>query len=177
MCRSRCGCRRRSRRCSFGRGRSRALPGRSREWLSVIDARTNAVEGVVPAGLFPRELKVTADGKTLLVTNFNSKSLELVDIARLTGDYFAQQQPVMTAGQVRPLVRQHRIQLAGIQRLHRTGGQDHRRLSAGDAVRGRLRMLHHHGPQVERGVLDVRTRRLFVACARGRRIANAPCCV
>jgi DNA-binding beta-propeller fold protein YncE len=74
-----------------------ALAGRSREWLSVIDARTNAVEGAVPAGLFPRELKVTPDGKTLLVTNFNSKSLELVDLARLTGDYFAQQQPVMTA--------------------------------------------------------------------------------
>src|SRR6185503_2240736 len=28
---------------------------------------------------------------------FNSHSLELVDLARLTGDYFAQQQPVMTA--------------------------------------------------------------------------------
>jgi DNA-binding beta-propeller fold protein YncE len=74
-----------------------APPGRKGEWLSVLDARTNEVDGAVPAGLFPRELKVTPDGKTLLVTNFNSKSLELVDLARLTVDYFAQQRPVMTA--------------------------------------------------------------------------------
>ena len=32
---------------------------------------------------FPRELRVTADGKTLLITNFASKSLQLVDLARL----------------------------------------------------------------------------------------------
>jgi YVTN family beta-propeller protein len=74
-----------------------APPGRTREWLSVIDARTNVVVGVVPAGLFPREMKVTADGKTLLVTNFISQSLELADLARLTDDYFAQQKPALAA--------------------------------------------------------------------------------
>jgi len=42
----------------------------------------------------------------------------------------------MTADQVGPLVRQDRIQLAGIQRLHRAGGQDHRGLPARDAVCG-----------------------------------------
>jgi hypothetical protein len=44
------------------------------------------------------------------------------------------QQPVV-AGQVRPLVRQDGIDLLGIQRLQRGGGQDHRRVRSGDAVR------------------------------------------
>jgi YVTN family beta-propeller protein len=58
-----------------------------RQTLSVIDAAkvsagAKAVLGSVPAGGFPRELKVTDDGRTLLVTNFNSKTLELLDLAR-----------------------------------------------------------------------------------------------
>jgi len=36
----------------------------------------------IPVGGFPRELKLTADGKTLLVTNFGSNTLELVDLER-----------------------------------------------------------------------------------------------
>lgn len=57
--------------------------------LNVIDATkvesgAAAVVGSIPAGAFPRELRVTADGKTLLATNFNSKTLEIVDLARLT---------------------------------------------------------------------------------------------
>ena len=53
--------------------------------------------GNVPAGLFPRTLVVTADDKTLLVPNSNSNSLELVDLARLTPTYFAQQKAIKDA--------------------------------------------------------------------------------
>ena len=74
-----------------------AQAGRKGEWLSVIDPVTAKIIGNVPAGLFPRELNVTADGKTLLVTNFSSGSLELVDLARLTSAYFAQQKPIKDA--------------------------------------------------------------------------------
>ena len=42
-----------------------------------------AVVGQIPAGAFPRELRVTEDGRTLLLTNFNSATLELVDLTRL----------------------------------------------------------------------------------------------
>ena len=42
-----------------------------------------AVVGQIPAGAFPRELHLTQDGQTLLLTNFNSETLELVDLTRL----------------------------------------------------------------------------------------------
>ena len=42
-----------------------------------------AVLGMIPAGGFPRELRATADGQTLLVTNFTSNTLEMVDLARV----------------------------------------------------------------------------------------------
>jgi DNA-binding beta-propeller fold protein YncE len=48
-----------------------------------MSAGARAVLGTIPAGTFPRELRVTEDGRTLLVTNFNSSTLELVDLARL----------------------------------------------------------------------------------------------
>lgn len=56
--------------------------------LTVIDTAKiasgpAAVLGVIPAGGFPRELRLTADGQTLLVTNFTSNTLELVDLARV----------------------------------------------------------------------------------------------
>ena len=56
--------------------------------LTIIDAHKissgeAAVLGTVPAGVFPRELRVTEDQTTLLLTNFGSKSLALIDIARL----------------------------------------------------------------------------------------------
>ncbi len=58
------------------------------QFLSVIDAArledgAAAVLGTVPAGAFPRELRVTEDGRTLLLTNYGSESLELLDLARL----------------------------------------------------------------------------------------------
>ena len=60
----------------FGKGQTQTV--------SVVNAADpSASLRSVPAGGFPRELKVTADGKTLLVTNFTSQTLELVDIARL----------------------------------------------------------------------------------------------
>jgi DNA-binding beta-propeller fold protein YncE len=74
-----------------------APPGRKGEWLSVIDPAAGRVLGFVPTGLFPREMFVTDSGRTLLVTNFNSSSLALVDLARLTPAYFAQQKTAKDA--------------------------------------------------------------------------------
>ena len=55
------------------------------ESLTVIDvARLSAGRGTavgsIPAGNFPRELRLTADGRMLLVTNFASRTVELVDL-------------------------------------------------------------------------------------------------
>jgi DNA-binding beta-propeller fold protein YncE len=55
--------------------------------LTVVDAGrlragAPAVIGRIPAGAFPRELRVTADGRTLFATNFASRTLEMIDIAR-----------------------------------------------------------------------------------------------
>lgn len=59
-----------------------------RQPLAVIDAaklRTGAqaLIGTIPAGAFPRELRGTADGHTLFVTNFASQTLEMIDLARV----------------------------------------------------------------------------------------------
>lgn len=56
--------------------------------LTVIDADkiasgADAVLGTIEVGSFPRELHVTADGKTLLVTNFGSNSLTLIDLTNM----------------------------------------------------------------------------------------------
>ena len=40
-------------------------------------------DGNVPAGVFPRELRVTDDQRTLLLTDFESKNLALIDVERL----------------------------------------------------------------------------------------------
>ena len=56
------------------------------ETLTVLDAsrlgHAPAVIGTIPCGSFPREMRVSADGKTLCVTNFRSSTLEIID-ARL----------------------------------------------------------------------------------------------
>ena len=39
--------------------------------------------GTVPAGVFPRELRVTKNQQTLLLTNLGSKTLAVIDVARL----------------------------------------------------------------------------------------------
>ena len=60
-----------------------------RQFVTVVDAArieasAAAVLGTIPAGTFPRELKLTSDQRTLLITNFNSGTLQLVDLARAT---------------------------------------------------------------------------------------------
>lgn len=56
--------------------------------LTILDARRVAngdagVVGTLPVGIFPRELSITHDERTLLLTNFGSKTLALIDVARL----------------------------------------------------------------------------------------------
>jgi DNA-binding beta-propeller fold protein YncE len=63
---------------------SNRFSGGENQSVSVLDgAHPDAQQRAIPAGNFPRELKITADGNTLLVTNFKSGSLELVDLQRL----------------------------------------------------------------------------------------------
>jgi len=60
----------------FGGGRHQSI--------SFLDARhLDGHAGNIPAGGFPRELRITSDGKSLLVTNFESGSVELIDLERL----------------------------------------------------------------------------------------------
>jgi DNA-binding beta-propeller fold protein YncE len=56
--------------------------------LSVVDASkadqgASAVEGTVPTGLFARELHATADGKALLLTDFDSGQIEVIRLDSL----------------------------------------------------------------------------------------------
>ncbi len=56
--------------------------------LTIIDTKKisggeEAILGSVPAGIFPRELKLTEDQQALLLTNFGSKTLAVIDVARL----------------------------------------------------------------------------------------------
>lgn len=79
-------------------GNSNRLAGNSQlEWLSVIDAATNRIIGDVPVGGFPREIDRTADGRTVLVTNFASQSVAMIDLAGLTPAYFAAQKAAKAA--------------------------------------------------------------------------------
>lgn len=59
-----------------------------RQTLTVVDAAmigsgNGAILGSIPAGAFPREMRVTPDGTTLIVTNFASSSIETIDLTRL----------------------------------------------------------------------------------------------
>lgn len=59
-----------------------------RQTLNVVDASkisagAEAVMGVIPAGAFPREMRVTSDGRVLLLTNFGSRSVQMIDLTRL----------------------------------------------------------------------------------------------
>jgi DNA-binding beta-propeller fold protein YncE len=56
--------------------------------LAIIDTKKigsgeGAILGTVPSGVFPRELRVTDDHQTLLLTNFGSKTLAVMDVGRL----------------------------------------------------------------------------------------------
>ena len=63
---------------------SNRFGGGNNQSLSILNS-TNLLSqpGSIPAGGFPRELSVTTDGNTLLVTNFSSGDLELIDLHRL----------------------------------------------------------------------------------------------
>lgn len=59
-----------------------------RQSVTVIDAGTvrrgaAAVVGSVPAGAFPREMRLLPGGRALVLTNFNSNSIQIIDLARL----------------------------------------------------------------------------------------------
>jgi 3-carboxy-cis,cis-muconate lactonizing enzyme. len=54
--------------------------------LTVVDvskarAGQPKVIGTIQAGAFPRELRLTADGRTLFATNFGSRTVEMIDLA------------------------------------------------------------------------------------------------
>jgi DNA-binding beta-propeller fold protein YncE len=64
-----------------------------RQFVAVIDA-SGAKDGKllplgrIPAGAFPRELHFTNDQETLIITNFLSKTVELVDLRKVKLDAF-----------------------------------------------------------------------------------------
>jgi DNA-binding beta-propeller fold protein YncE len=63
--------------------------GADHQPLHVIDTTrleqgAGAVVGTVPAGAFPRELRTTPDGRTLLLTNYASRTLQILDLSRLS---------------------------------------------------------------------------------------------
>jgi DNA-binding beta-propeller fold protein YncE len=56
--------------------------------LSVVDTSLLGTErnpnvGKIPCGAFPREFDLTADGQTLYLTNFRSRTLQVMDVSRL----------------------------------------------------------------------------------------------
>lgn len=73
-------------------GNSNRFGGRGDpETLTVLDTAKisqglAAVQGIIPAGSFPREMAVSADERTLFLTNFGSNSLQVLDIAHLPVD-------------------------------------------------------------------------------------------
>ena len=69
-------------------GNSNRFGGREAQDLTVIDASrmesgAAAVMGTIAAGAFPREMTVSADGRTLFLANFGSDSLQMIDVERL----------------------------------------------------------------------------------------------
>lgn len=61
-----------------------------RQAVTVIDATrvrqgAAAIVGEIPAGAFPREMRLFPNGRTLVLTNFASQTVQLVDLATLPG--------------------------------------------------------------------------------------------
>jgi len=50
--------------------------------LDVFHADQLTVSGHIPAGAFPREMRLSPDGNTLFLTNFSSSSLQIIDLKR-----------------------------------------------------------------------------------------------
>ena len=65
-------------------GASNAPPSVTFIDATEIAGGSAAVLGTLPTGAFPRELSVTRDQRTLLLTNFDSKTLAVIDVARIT---------------------------------------------------------------------------------------------
>jgi hypothetical protein len=83
-------------------------------------------------------------------------------------------QPVVVAGQVGSLMGEDRVQLGGIEDLHRASGQDHGRIPAGDTVGGRLGLFHQHGPEGGLGIADQpRGLRVLQRLAQQRSVVRA----
>ena len=60
----------------------------TRQTMSVIDIagghrRKPVVLGRIPVGVFPRDIAVSPDGRTVVVSNFGSNSLTLLDVSKL----------------------------------------------------------------------------------------------
>lgn len=70
-------------------GNSNRIAGATEpQTLTVLDAGrmqegVAATLGTIPVGAFPREMAVSADGRTLFVTNFGSRSVQVIDIGNL----------------------------------------------------------------------------------------------
>ena len=65
-----------------------ALYGNATTGLSVVDVDAavrgeQAVLGQIPTGLFPRELAVSPDGKTILVSDYGSSMIQAIDVSTL----------------------------------------------------------------------------------------------
>jgi hypothetical protein len=63
-------------------------PGARESYLAVIDSSKiadsdSAILGTIPAGIDARQVFVMADGKTLLITNYGSQTLQIVDMERV----------------------------------------------------------------------------------------------
>ncbi len=52
-----------------------------------VEVSSMPVLGLIPSRGFPREIRATADGQTLLVTNFSAGTLQIVDLKRRPWDF------------------------------------------------------------------------------------------
>ena len=67
---------------------NRFAGGGEAQSLTLLDAakfqgNQDAAIGSIPAGAFPREMRVSSDGRTLFLTNFGSNSLQVMDVDKL----------------------------------------------------------------------------------------------
>jgi DNA-binding beta-propeller fold protein YncE len=51
--------------------------------ISLMGTKRNTKMGEIPCGAFPREFHLTTDGQTLFLTNFRSRTLQVIEVGRL----------------------------------------------------------------------------------------------
>ena len=51
--------------------------------LTVVDGKTMKVHGTLQGGEFPREMRLSPDGRTLYLTNLNSGTLQMFDVREI----------------------------------------------------------------------------------------------